>query len=141
LYTYIQRLSFGSSGIKAALAYDDSAGRNCGEAPICSECNEKAMQYCSEDRCNFDVCEECLADHIRRKRTKDHKSLPLDDTRSQADTPAKAPPTAKHFMTRLRGGSLAAFNSTHISASNAGLEGDTESDSDDDDSTVIYSHG
>ena len=86
----------------------------------------------------FDVCEECAADHIRRKRTKDHKLLPLDDTRSQADTPAKAPTTAKHFMTRLCGGGLAAFNSTDISASNAGLEGDTESDSDNDDSTVIY---
>ena len=45
-------LSFGSPGIKAALAYDDSAGRNCGEAPICSECDERATQYCSEDQCN-----------------------------------------------------------------------------------------
>ena len=133
-------LSFGSPGIKAALAYVDSACPNW-EAPVCGECDNMATQYCPAKQCKFNLCDVCAADHIRRKRTKDHKLLPLDDTRSQADTPAKAPPTAKHFMTRLRGGSLAAFNSTHISASNAGLEGDTESDSDDDDSTVIYSHG
>jgi len=76
---------------------------------------------------------------VRRKRTKDHKLL--DNTSSQADTPAKAPPTAKRPMTRLCGGGSAAFNSTDISASDAGLEVDTESDSDGDDNTVITRPG
>jgi len=65
--------------------------------------------------------------------------MPIDDTRSQANTPAKAPSTAKRPMTRLCGGGSAASNSTDTSESDAGLEGNmTESDSDDDDNTVIY---
>ena len=132
-------LSFGSPGIKAALAYHDSAGPNCGEAPVCADCYKRATQCCPAKVCNFNLCDGCAADHTSRKRTKDHKLMPIDDTRSQANTPAKAPSTAKRPMTRLCGGGSAASNSTDTSESDAGLEGNmTESDSDDDDNTVIY---
>jgi len=130
-------LSFGSPGIKAALAYVDSAGPNCREAPVCGECDNMATQYCPAKQCKFNLCDECAADHIRRKRTKDHKLLLMDDTRSQADTPAKAPSTAKRPRQTHGCGGSAASNSTDTSESDTGLEGDTESDSDSDDNMAI----
>ena len=79
----LDMLSFGSPDIKAALVYVDSACPNSREAPVCGECYNMATQYCPAKQCNYNLCDECAADHtFRRKRTKDHKLLPLDDTRS-----------------------------------------------------------
>jgi len=132
-------LSSGSPGITTALAYDDSAALNSGKAPVCGDCDNRATQYCPAKKCKFNLCDECAADHTSRKCTKDHKLMPIDDKRSQANTPAKAPSSPKRPRQthRLGCGGSAASNSTDTSESDTGLEGDTESDSDDDDNMAI----
>jgi len=53
-------LSFGSPGIRTAVAYDDSAALNSGKAPVCGDCDNRATQYCPAKKCKFNLCEECV---------------------------------------------------------------------------------